>query len=108
VVPAAAVIRSEIESIRSHGFSDDEFNRVRPPFLRQRSDDLRTNTYWCYTVLDDAQQRPERLAAARNRIADSAAITRAEIEALARRYLDPSAGFMFVAEPGVPHLWGRK
>ena len=108
IVPAAAAIKSEVESIRSHGFSDDEFARVRQPFLRQRVDDLRTNAYWCYTVLDDAQQRPERLAAARNRITDSAAITRAEIEALARRYLDPAAGFMFVSEPGIPHLWGRK
>lgn len=108
VVPAAAAIRREIDSIRAQGCGADEFLRVRQPFLRKREDDLRTNSYWCYTVLDDAQQRPSRLGAARDRTADSASITAAEIDDLARRYLDPAAGFMFVAEPGVTHLWGRK
>jgi len=105
---AAAVIRREIESVRAQGFGADEFQRTRQPFLRKREDDLRTNGYWCFNVLDDVQQRPERLAAARDRTADSASITRDEINILAQRYLDPAAGFMFVAEPGVPHFWGRK
>ena len=51
---------------------------------------------------------PAHFAAARDRAADTAAITRPELEALARRYLDPERGFLFVAEPGSDHFWGRK
>jgi hypothetical protein len=51
---------------------------------------------------------PERLAAARDRATDTAAITRAELEALARRFLEPSRGFLFIAEPGSTSAWGAK
>jgi zinc protease len=108
IVRAAEVIRREIDALHTQGLTEDEFLSVRQPFLRAREDDLRSNDYWAYTVLDDAQQHPERLVAARDRARDTAAITRAEINALAAHYLDPARGFMFVAEPGVTHLWNRK
>lgn len=108
MVRAAEIVRRELTELRSRGFSEADFLRIRPPFLRAREDDLRENSYWNFTVLQDAQQRPERLAAARNRAVDTAAITRAEINALARRYLDPARGFMFVAEPKLTHVWNKK
>lgn len=99
---AARVMKNELEALRKKRFSDDEFNRIRLPFLRRREEDLRNNAYWAYTVLRDAQQRPERIAAARDRAQDTAAITRADLEALARRYLKPRASFQFVAYPSAP------
>ena len=105
---AARIIRRELEAMLAHGIDDDVFERAKRPFLTAREEDLRSNSYWCHTVLGDAQLRPYRLAAARDRAADTAAITRPELEALARRYLDPERGFLFVAEPGSDHFWGRK
>ncbi|HVU24871.1 MAG TPA: insulinase family protein [Opitutus sp.] len=104
VAPAHAgradrLIRDEIEKLRKKRFTDDEFERVKLPFLTRRDADLRSNTYWGYTVLRDAQQRPERLAAARDRTADCNAIRRTDLEALAKRYFKNSAWFRFIAYP---------
>ena len=107
-VKAAQVIRHEIARLVEHGIDPDLFVRVREPFLRDREKDLRNNGYWCHTVLRDAQLRPERLQAARNRTEDSAAIRREELEALARRYLKPGSEFRFVAEPGPTDSWAAK
>jgi zinc protease len=104
----AQIIRREIQNLINHGIDEDQFQRAKKPFLRNRDDDLRTNSYWSYTVLRDAQQRPARIEAARDRTADTASITRAEVEKLARRYLDPEKGFLFIAEPGPIDKWGSK
>ena len=93
------LIGSQIEAVREGRFTDDEFSRVRLPTISKRDEDLRDNSYWCFTVLADCQQRPERLAAARDRKADYAAITRADTEALAKRYFDHDRWFQFVAYP---------
>lgn len=96
---AAAVLRQELDALRKGRIAEDEFQRVRTPFLRARQDDLRSNAYWGHTVLRDAQQHPRRLVAARDRAADTAAITRADLARLARRYLQPKKSFEFVAYP---------
>jgi len=96
------LIRSEIESLRRGRFTDDEFERVKLPFLRKREEDMRNNGYWGYTVLRDAQQRPERLSAARDRQSDCAAIGRSDIEDLAARYFSYKRWFQFVAYPKAP------
>jgi hypothetical protein len=77
---------------------------VRRPFLSTRDQDIHDNGYWAYTVLRDCQQRPDRLAAARDRQADYAAITRADIEALAASYFGPKHWFQFTAYPKVVSL----
>lgn len=96
---AADVMRQEIAALRKGRFSEEEFQRVRTPFLRQRQDDLRTNTYWGYTVLRDAQENPVRLVAARDRATDTASITRRDLQKLARRHLHPKKTHEFVAYP---------
>ncbi|HEY1792618.1 MAG TPA: hypothetical protein VGG34_06845 [Opitutaceae bacterium] len=63
-----------------------------------------SNDYWCTTALSDAQQRPQRLAAARDRQADCEAITRAELEAIAKRWFAPERWFRFVSVPRGPAL----
>jgi len=96
---ADRLIQDEIEALRKKHFTDDEFDRVKLPFLRRREEDLRSNGYWSYTVLRDAQQRPDRLTAARDRTADVAAIKRGDLEALAKRYFKLSRWFQFVCYP---------
>lgn len=98
---ALGLMKQELEALRKRKFTDDEFERVKQPFLRQRDEDLRSNAYWCYTVLHDSQRRPERFAAARDRTADTAAITRKDLEKLAKRYFDPSLCYQFVSYPAV-------
>jgi zinc protease len=108
IIKAAGIVKREVAALRTAGIGEDEFARARQPYLHAMEDYLQTNTYWSQTVLIDAQQRPERLAAARDRATDLAAITRPEVEELARRYLDPIHGFMFVAEAPPIHFWGTK
>jgi zinc protease len=105
---AAQIIKREIVSLQASGLSADEFQRAYQPFVRQYDDSLRNNGYWCETVLADAQQRPKRLVAARDRKSDVGSITLTEIETLAQRYLDPDKGFLFVSEPPPVHFWGKK
>ncbi len=93
------ILLAQVNRLRNQGIDADLFERVRQPYLRAREDSKRTNGYWLGTVLSAAQQYPEDLAAARDRDADSAAITAAELQALAQRYLEPPAAFVFVAEP---------
>jgi TonB family protein len=96
---AAQIVAQEIGALRSKGVNADTFARVLQPYLRAREDDLRTNAYWLYTVLSDVQQHPLRLANARNRAADNAAITRDEIDGLLRRYFNSDGVFVFNTYP---------
>ena len=94
-------IRSEMESLEEGRLTDDEFEWVKLPFLTKRDEDVRNNGFWSYTVLRDAQQRPDRLLAARDRQADCAAIGRSDVEGLAARYFGHGRWFRFVAYPRV-------
>lgn len=99
---AMNVIQREAMALTLRGVEADEFTRVKQPFLRARADDIRTNAYWGATVLGDAQERPQRLAAARDRARDTAAITVEEVNALAKRHLDPAKSFRFATVPATP------
>jgi zinc protease len=105
---AVAALRKELDAIRKSGFTEDEFLRVKTPFLRERTDHLRNNGYWGHTVLLDAQERPYRLEAARNRNEDTASITRADVESLVSKYINRRKGFLFIAEPGQKRKWSGK
>lgn len=96
---ALDIIRRAVLALATHGPTEDEFNRAKQPFLHLLTDELQTNAYWGRTVLSDAQLRPSRVEAARNRAADLAAITLPEIADLARKYLQPKSAFMFVTVP---------
>jgi zinc protease len=50
-------------------------------------------------VLYDAQEEPQRLDWARTRAEDFSRINRADVGALAARYLDPARAFRFVILP---------
>ncbi|MGC4071256.1 MAG: insulinase family protein [Nibricoccus sp.] len=105
---AVAALRKEFDALRDKGFTDDEFLRVKTPFLRERTDHLRHNGYWGHTVLLDAQERPYRLEAALNRTADSTAITHSEVQSLLLKYINRKKGTLFIAEPGRLRKWDGK
>ncbi|WP_138223141.1 M16 family metallopeptidase [Nibricoccus aquaticus] len=105
---AAAALRKEFDALRDKGITDDEFLRVKTPFLRERTDHLRSNGYWGHTVLLDAQERPYRLEAALNRHTDTSAITRAEVQSLLGKYISRKKGSLFIAEPGRLRKWDGK
>lgn len=96
---AVAIVDREVADLGGKGPTADEFERARQVYLRGTTDHLRNNGYWGGTVLSDAQQRPTRIASARDRAADNAAITREEITALAGRHLDPARAFRFASLP---------
>lgn len=96
---ALQIVQRETAALAARGPDADEFNRAKQPYLRGMDDYLHSNAYWGTTVLADAQQRPERIAAARDRAGDLAAITRAEVTSLARRFLNPKDAFTFLTAP---------
>jgi zinc protease len=104
---AAEVVTKEIEAIRRRGLTEEEFTRIKIPFLRQREDQVRTNEYWCFTALREAQRKPELLEAVRNRERDTAAITRGELNQLAERYLVRKDAYFFVCEPEPVQEWKK-
>lgn len=69
------------------GVTEDELQRARLPLLTTLKETLRSNSYWLNSVLARAQERPEVLDWARNRMADTESITTAELSALAKKYL---------------------
>jgi zinc protease len=75
------------DELSRKGVTIDEFNRAREPMLSSLRQSVRENSYWLHTVLAPAQEKPIRLEWARTRIADTEAITPAEISALAAKYL---------------------
>jgi zinc protease len=99
VSQAAEALARDVADLLNQGATDDEFTRAKQPFIREYEQSTRTNAYWSHTVFRDAQANPARLRAARDRATDLAAITRAEINVLARRYLDPRRGHVFITYP---------
>lgn len=95
---AMQLIDHEAMSLAFKGPDADEFERVKQVYIRSMQDDRQNNSYWCYTVLADVQQRPENIVAARNREADCAAISQADVKALASS-LDTSNSFRFITVP---------
>jgi zinc protease len=91
VDPQSAAKVSELavdlaDELAQKGVTEDQLNRARQPMLTAIKDSLRSNGYWLF-VLGLAQEKPEALDWPRTRIADTAAITSAELTALAKKYL---------------------
>ena len=75
------------DDIARNGVTVDELERAKKPVLTALRESARTNDYWLGNVLSRAQERPERLDWCRSRYADNEAITKADLDALAKTYL---------------------
>ncbi|MFN2622466.1 MAG: M16 family metallopeptidase [Chthoniobacterales bacterium] len=91
VAPSSAQKISDLvvdlaDELAQKGVTDDQLERARQPVLTEYKSSERTNAYWI-GVLVHAQEKPEALDWARSRLSDIAAITTAELSALAKKYL---------------------
>jgi len=95
----AKVVRDLAHDLSRRGTNEDELARAILPILTGLRESERTNGYWLGAVLAQAQEQPERLDWARSRYADNEAITVAEIDELAARYLNRKSAFQVISRP---------
>ncbi len=81
------VIVALAADLAEKGVTEDELERAKKPVLTGLRESARTNPYWIGNVLARAQERPEMLDWCRTRYADNEAITKADLDALAKQYL---------------------
>ncbi len=66
----------------------DELTRVRTPLIEARRRNLKENGYWL-GALSSIQRQPADLDAIRSRVTDMEAVTAADVQQVARKYLAP-------------------
>lgn len=81
------------------GVTEEELERAKKPVFTALRETLRTNSYWLHSVLQSAQELPRHLDWCRDREADNQAISKADLDALAREYLAPGGVFRVVIRP---------
>jgi zinc protease len=92
------VVVAVAADLHANGATEDELDRSKNPVLTSIRETERTNKYWL-TVLGRCQEKPEVLDWARTRRADFAAISKAEIDALAKAYLAPENASRVIIQP---------
>ncbi|HTX64622.1 MAG TPA: insulinase family protein [Opitutaceae bacterium] len=88
--------------LQKNGATPDELERAKAPILTSLKESARTNAYWLNSVIGSCQEFPQRLDWCRSRFSDFQGITKAEVDALAARYLDPARTFRVVVLPRAP------
>lgn len=100
----AAKVSQDVLSIAADlakgGLTSDELDRAKNPAVAAAKKSMATNQYWITSVLAEAQEAPERLESARTRVHDIESVTKADLDALAARYLDPARASKFIIVPG--------
>lgn len=98
-VPATrAAIRTVVQELRAAPVSDDILRRARQPLVEGIQNALKSNAGWIALVAR-AQSEPERIdrfQKARDRLL---ALTPADVQTMAQRYLAPEAGLEVLALP---------
>ena len=80
-----------VADLQAGKLTEDELTRARTPQLEELRKARETNAYWL-SVLDDTQQHPEKLDLPRKYEAALKAVTLADIQAAAKKYLsEPKA-----------------
>jgi zinc protease len=95
----ADAMKAAAASLFEKGVTEEELVRAKQPALTAARQSVRTNPYWIGSVLGAAQEQPERLEWARNRLADLESITPAELTEFAHRFLDPAKASEFISLP---------
>lgn len=76
-----------VAELKDGQFSDDLIARARTPLIESAETNRRQNGYWLF-ALSTAQREPRQLATMRSQISDLKSVTKAELVALAKQYLD--------------------
>jgi len=90
VAKIAEAVTALSADLHANGVTEDELSRAKLPALTSIRESARTNGYWLSSVLARVQEKPIVLEWARTRESDVTAITKAEIDALAKAYLAPT------------------
>jgi zinc protease len=92
-------VKELISDLAENGAHQDELTRAIAPTLTSIKDMKRKNNYWLNTVLNDSEQHPQQLEWSRTIMTDYASITKEEVSAIARQYLDNRKATIIIAKP---------
>jgi zinc protease len=92
-------VRTIADQMADQTADADEFRRILDPTLAQIKDFRQTNGYWLNNVLTGVSRHPQQLDWSRSFANDYAAITSAEVNAMARQYLDNAKAATVVITP---------
>jgi len=95
----ATVVVGIASDLNKNGVTDDELERARKPVLTILRESARTNAYWILNVLAKAQEKPQVLDWCRTRYKDNEAITKADLDGLAKTYLGSDRVFRVIVLP---------
>lgn len=84
----------------SSGVTWEELERARAPLLTSLKDMVRTNGYWLHSVLSLSSRHPQQLQWPATIVSGFASISREQLTALAREYLDPGKAATVMVVPG--------
>ncbi|MEN3941264.1 insulinase family protein [Prosthecobacter sp. SYSU 5D2] len=86
--PIAKLVVEIAAELATGPITDDEFERAQKPLMSQLEQMRRDNRYWSQNVVRNAQEHPERIEWAKNLLSDFQGITKEEIQALAKEFLE--------------------
>ena len=95
-----------VADLKTNPISDDELLRAQKPLLDKMDTDLKTNSYWA-GALPGSVTDPRKLDYIRTRRDQYKAVTAADIQALANRYLDMSKAVHIQVRPAPTAASGR-
>jgi zinc protease len=76
-----------VSEMKTGTFTDDLIARARTPMLKSIETDRRANGFW-RGAIEDVQTEPRAIEAIRTQLSDMESITKAELVAVAQKYLD--------------------
>ncbi len=98
VEATSAAIRETVAKLRAAPVDADLFQRARQPLLEWLDNLLKTNAGWM-SLVDRAQSQPDTIARYREAKARYQALTPADVQAMAIKYLDPARAVEIVILP---------
>jgi zinc protease len=101
--PKSRALAEEIVAIAGElyrdGVSADELERARNPVVSELRRLLSNNSYLLSAIVSGSQERPDKLARAATSLQEISSLTVADLNQVARKYLDPSAALPVVIVP---------
>jgi zinc protease len=85
--PMTDILVNLFDDVARNGVTEEELDRAKKPMLTAIRESIRTNGYWLGRVLSRAQEKPEVLDWCRSREKDITAVSKADLDALAKMYL---------------------
>lgn len=98
VEATSAAIRETVAKLRAAPVDADLFQRARQPLLERLDNLLKTNAGWM-SLVDRAQTQPDTIARYRDAKARYQALTPADVQGMAIKYLDPARAVEIVILP---------